>query len=287
MTLSNIIIEELPLVFFTVVAQASVGLSLLYALGTRLNSNANVNSHKNFGTLFLALTCFGVIASVFHLGDPLHAPYMILRMAGFSQNGTWIISWLPLEILGIGVMALLGIIVMLRGSLVAIYTLPFVGFLTLYAMSGIYGSMAQTVPTWNFGLTFLLFCASTLLLGGFTYRAFFAEAVKEIALASLVSIGGFVLFALALLLYTLHNAQVHIDTMANVFDLMHGYYGCFVGGGLILAGIALMLNTYKDLLPSSFTCNMSTKLALAIVCVGVLATRVAFYGLITTHFFIG
>ena len=286
MTLSNIIIGELPLVFFTVVAQAAVGLSLLYALCTKLSLDSKVNSHKNFGALFLALTCFGIIASVFHLGDPLHAPYMILRMAGFSQNGTWIVSWLPLEILGIGVMALLGIIIMLRGSLIAIYTLPFVGFLTLFAMSGIYGSMAQVVPTWNFGLTFLLFCASALLLGGFTYRAFFAEVTKEIALSSLASIGGFVLFALALLLYTLHNAEVRIDTIANVFDLMHGYYGCFVGGGLILAGLALMLNIYKDLLPDCFTCNM-LKLSLAIVFVGVLATRVAFYGLITTHFFIG
>lgn len=277
MTLSNLILGELPLVIFTSIAQAAVGLSGLYAL---FAASKETVSHKKFGIYFLVLMIVGVVASILHLGDPFHAPYMILRMVGFSQNGVWVPSWLPLEILGIGMMVCLGAVILLKRLLLAMYVLPFVGVAMLFAMSNIYGSMEATVPTWNFSLTFFLFVTSAILLGGFTYRAFFAETSKEIAVASMTSTIGFAGFALALILYTVHNATIMVDGIEDVFMLMHGYYSWFIGSSLVFIAIALIIKQYA--------CHMhAPKVAFVVALLGVFMSRVAFYGLITTHAFIG
>lgn len=287
MTLSNLVFGELPLVFFTVITQAAVGLSVVYALSIWMKKSHEDGTHKQFGILFIILILSGAIASLFHLGDPLNAPYMLTRIMGMSAGGTWIISWLPLEILGVGLMVVLGIIIVLKDSLSALYVLPIVGVLTLFAMSGIYGSMANTVPTWSFGHTFLLFCSSAVVLGGFLYRAVFVSDVKGVKISAFISLLGLVFFALSLTLYTLYIGQVRLDGIANVFELMHGYYGCFVGGGLLLVGLGLCLNTFNDRLNHCFTCKANAMIALTMSLLGILLTRIAFYGLITTHPFLG
>ncbi|MBE0497578.1 MAG: hypothetical protein IBX45_14280, partial [Campylobacterales bacterium] len=206
--------------------------------------------------------------------------FMLLRLFGGSVGGEHFVSWLPLEIAGVGLMAALGVLVLFRGNTRLVYALPVAGVLTLIAMSGAYGAMVQTVPVWDFTLVLLLFSACALMLGGLVYQAVFGAKTP---LSLLVSVGGFVLFALALVLYTLNGALLHVDGLGSVFALMGGYYGLFVGWGLLGAGTGVFLQSYHPL-----TCKNSNAIALFAMVLtlgGALATRVAFYGTIPAHLF--
>ncbi|RXJ93783.1 hypothetical protein CRV00_09995 [Malaciobacter molluscorum] len=277
MTLYNSFIEELPLILFTVVAQAAVGFSLLYAVNNANNALED-RSYKRFGIVFITFVVFAMIASIFHLGDPLHIPYMITRIFGFTQNGEHVISWLPLEIVGIGLMLFIGLIVFLKGNKTAIYLLPIAGLAMLYAMGNIYGSMENTIPTWDLKLTILLFFASALFLGSIAYIAFIAKSQKEHKTAMLLAVIGFIFFVLALVLYTSYLGNLRIDAVSNVFDLANGDYALFIGLGIVLCGASLALLSIKA--------NLS-KMAFLLALIGLFLTRIVFYGLITSHLFIG
>jgi anaerobic dimethyl sulfoxide reductase subunit C len=279
MTLSNLIMSELPLVIFTVMAQASVGFSLIYAFNQKEHSTLE---HAHFSIRYLVFMGLSVIASLFHLGDPFHTPYMVIHL---FQSKT--IAWLPLEILGIGVMMALALFYRVKQMPISLYALVIAGFLTLFAMSGIYGSMANTLPTWDFRLTFFLFVASALALGGISYRLFCVKDEHKASRAFLGSFLGFILFAIALVLYTLHIGAVRLDSIGNVFEMMHGYYGYFSGGGLLLIGLGLTLMFYNDAIKKCFTCNVEIIVAFTLVLLGMALTRIAFYGLITNHLFLG
>lgn len=277
MTLYNSFIEELPLILFTVIAQGAVGFSLLYSINNA-NTAIKDESYKKFGLIFLIFVIISMITSIFHLGTPLHIPYMLGRVFGFSQDGHHIVSWLPLEIVGIGLMLLVGIIVFLKGTKLAIYALPIVGIAMLYAMGNIYGSMASTIPTWNLNLTLFLFFSSALLLGSVMYSAFIAKSQKEYSVSNLASVIGFTLFVLSLALYTFYLGNLKLDVINNVFDLASGSYIYLMGWGIVLSGIGICLLLLKR--------NFS-KLAFMAVLVGILLTRILFYGLITSHIFLG
>lgn len=280
MTLYNSFIEELPLILFTVVAQSAVGFSLVYALNNG-SSAIEDKSYKKFGVIFVALVILGMIISIFHLGDPLHAPYMITRIFGFTQDGNFVISWLPLEIVGLSLMVLLGLYVFFKGTKTAIYILPIAGIAMLFAMSNIYGSMAVTIPTWNLNLTILLFFSSALLLGSIAYAAFIAKNSNEFKIAKVTTILGFVLFVLALALYTFHIGNLRLDAISNIFNLADGNYASLITWGIILCGFALVLVFIDN------EQALLTKLAFVIAMVGVFLTRILFYGLITSHMFLG
>lgn len=281
MTLYNSFIEELPLILFTVIAQSAVGLSFLYSLNNGITLSNEPSNHKKFATIFLGLTLLGMLISVFHLGDPLHAPYMITRLFGFTQDGTYIVSWLPLEILGLGAMLLVGLIIFLRNSRLAVLLLPIVGFAMLIAMSNIYGSMAHTIVTWDLGLTLILFFSSALLVGSFAYMAFFHTNISYLNIG--VSLVGFIFFTLSLFLYSYYLGNLKLDFIHNVFDLADGYYAKLIGWGIVLNGLSLVLvfvahSTKSSLLPLlAFLCSL----------VGVFLTRIIFYGLIVSQVFLG
>lgn len=277
MTLYNSFIEELPLILFTVIAQGAVGFSLLYAVNNANNALED-RSYKRFGIVFITFVVIAMLASIFHLGDPLHIPYMLTRVFGFTQNGEHIISWLPLEIVGISLMILIGLVVFFKGNKTAIYLLPIAGIAMLYAMGNIYGSMENTIPTWDLKLTIFLFFASALFLGSLAYIAFIAKSHKEHKLSMFLAVVGFVLFALALVLYTLHLGNLRVDAVKNIFDLASGDYGLFIGWGVALCGASLALISIKV--------NLS-KIAFLLALVGLFLTRIVFYGLITSHLFIG
>jgi len=281
MTLFNSFIEELPLILFTVIAQGAVGLSFLYSLNSGVSFYNEEDNHKKFAIIFVALTFLGMLISVFHLGDPFHAFYMITRVFGFTQNGTYIISWLPLEIAGLGAMLLVGIFIFFRNSKPAVLLLPVIGFAMLIAMSNIYGSMGHTIPTWNLNLTLLLFFSSALLVGSFAYMAFFSKQITPLSIG--MALIGFILFTLCLFLYSYYLGNLKLDFISNVFDLADGYYAKLIGWGIVLNGLSLILifisrSTQNNFLPLiAFLCSF----------IGVLLTRVIFYGLIVSNLFLG
>lgn len=274
MTFISLITHELPLVLFTVLVQAAVGFSWVAAL------SKNPPCMQRFAKVYLGLVGLGAFASVFHLSNPMHAFYMVSRLFGGSIQGEHFIAWLPLEIAGVFVMGALGVWSLFKGTSKLQYALPLAGVLTLIAMSGAYGTMVQTVPVWNFWIILLLFSGSALVLGGMVYQGVFGLSTP---MAFLASVGGFVLFALALVLYTFNGAVLHVDGLGSVFALMGGYYGVFVGWGLAAVGMGVVLQGYQVL-----TCKQNHILARAAMVValgGALATRVAFYGMIPAQLF--
>ncbi|WP_277641879.1 DmsC/YnfH family molybdoenzyme membrane anchor subunit [Wolinella succinogenes] len=287
MTLSNLILGELPLVLFTVMTQAVVGFSFVYALSTQAKTST-LASRKRFGLTFLFLLAIALLPSLFHLGDPTHAPYLLMRLGAFESGGAWHIAWLPNEILGVGVLFALGIWLFYTGALLALYLLPLAGIVTLFFMSGIYGSMQNTVLTWNFSLTLWLFGSSALFLGGLLYRILHDLTHEDRLGAFLFSLIGFALLCLSLAFYTLHVGQSQIEGIESAYTLLGEHYALFLGTGVILSVLALLLWFLKDFSTLPFGSPRSIgAIALLFGLLGVFSTRVLFYGLIHTHLWLG
>ncbi|MBZ7949742.1 dimethyl sulfoxide reductase anchor subunit [Campylobacter sp. RM10534] len=53
------------------------------------------------------------------------------------------------------------------------------GILGIFFMSGAYGSMEKSVPTWDFKITLLYFFASAIFLGSILYYCFFEKSKHE------------------------------------------------------------------------------------------------------------
>lgn len=96
---------ELPLVLFTVICQAAVGIACMLALTDILSpstiNGAGFNRFRRIGMLIVVLIAAGVFFSVFHLGKPFES-YKSLRHLGTSM--------LSLEIVALSVTGFLALI---------------------------------------------------------------------------------------------------------------------------------------------------------------------------------
>lgn len=158
--------HEWPLVIFTLLIQASVG-CVAVALLCHLRVSGTLRPHHVTGVMRLPLICafcagaLGLVASVFHLGNPWHMFYTLLHLSS---------SWMSREVLVTGLyMGLLFIsiaLLILRQHLftpLLLLTL-LVGLTDIYVMSAIYANTLFTL--WQGWFTWSAFYASTLLLGG-------------------------------------------------------------------------------------------------------------------------
>lgn len=162
-------IHELSLVIFTVAAQMSVGaflvLGVVNLFATRYASAEEADKLSDYALLAIGpVLVFGLIMSVFHLGNPLNAPRSIMHLST---------SWLSREILfgilfaGFGFLFAImqwrkiGGIVQRKmiGLLVAIF-----GILLVYSMAMVY-YVLESVPVWSTLSTPISFFATTVLLG--------------------------------------------------------------------------------------------------------------------------
>ncbi|MFV0481614.1 MAG: DmsC/YnfH family molybdoenzyme membrane anchor subunit [Campylobacteraceae bacterium] len=292
MTLFNLITHELPLVIFTAMAQAVVGFSFLYAFNV-IKGLHKEDSYKSFALMYIVMLAIALIASIFHLGNPFNAPYLLTRVGMFEIGGSWHVSWFPNEVFSVGILFVLAALLYLKPSKLLVYSIPTMGMVMLFFMSGIYGSMSSTVVTWNFYLSFVLFVASAIFLGGILYRIIYSDIIKTRYSAFIFSLMGFILFGLSLVLYTLHIGSVRIDGLVNVFDLMSGYYQPIMIFGFGLGGFALFLLFYVDIIRTFILGNevsvskIIPSLVLVISIFGVFATRVIYYGLVNTTMWLG
>ncbi len=160
--------HEWALVAFTILAQMSVGafviLGIAHLWAMRRAGAEQADQLSTRALLAIGpVMVLGLIASLFHLGNPFNAYLAVSNLAG---------SWLSREILfGVAFAGLGGLFVIMQwrkiGSFAlrnAIAILAAIAGLTLvYAMSRVYMLPAQ--PSWNSLATTVAFFSTTFLLG--------------------------------------------------------------------------------------------------------------------------
>lgn len=97
------------------------------------------------------------IPSFFHLNGITHIFNVLIRMGVFYANNEWHIGWMNNEILFVSLVCALGFLLYLKTLNWVFYLTLICGILGLFFMSGAYGSMQESVPTWDFKITLLYF----------------------------------------------------------------------------------------------------------------------------------
>lgn len=206
--------QEWPLIIFSILAQMSVGafvtLGIMHFFALRTTDAQEADRLSDRALLAIEVVMvLALLASFFHLGNPLNAPRAITNIGA---------SWLSREILFGVLFGGLGFVFAflqwrkigsfsLRNGLAWITAL--VGLCLVYSMSQVY--MLNTQPAWNTWATPVLFFVTTFLLGSLAigtalvinYRivkekepgcaetqcALVQRAIRWIAVASIVLLG--------------------------------------------------------------------------------------------------
>jgi anaerobic dimethyl sulfoxide reductase subunit C (anchor subunit) len=153
--------EWTPLILFTVLAEAAVGLVLLHTLfGFTRAARDRATAYDKLSKLVLiiatAITAAAMLSSLAHLGWPQFA---------FRALGGLPTSWLSWEVLLTGLFAVgcLGLLFVARRPAWALALLSVVGLAATYASGNIYA--LPSVPANAGGFPPLLFLASALVAG--------------------------------------------------------------------------------------------------------------------------
>ena len=98
--------HELPLVFFTVFTQSAVGAFILLLIGGTLGQ---IDRQRMAVGLFSAMCLFGVgvLLGIFHVGQPLRALNMLLRVGHSPMSNEIVLSAVFATLGGLGALGLL------------------------------------------------------------------------------------------------------------------------------------------------------------------------------------
>jgi anaerobic dimethyl sulfoxide reductase subunit C len=169
-------VHDLALIAFTILAQMAVGAFLIlggvHYFATRRHGPEEADKLSDRALLAIGpVLVLGMLASLFHLGNPLNAPRALSNLGS---------SWLSWEILFGVVFAVLGaVFAFMQWRKIATTTVrkaialvaAVVGVALVFAMSRIY--MLPTVPAWNTVATPITFFTTTFLLGALAMGAAF------------------------------------------------------------------------------------------------------------------
>ncbi|QOL13429.1 dimethyl sulfoxide reductase anchor subunit family protein [Dickeya dianthicola] len=164
--------HEWPLIIFTTLIQTSIGcflLTMFYVVTTKNNNKIYVPIMTSF-----AISLLGLIASIFHLGNPWHM---------FNTMNNVLSSWMSREVIFVGsytgLLALTIAYFLLKkkyhAMLLGITTI--VGASTLFVMSNIY--VNSLFLLWNGWVTYSAFWSTALIAGGLIACLAFSIALKK------------------------------------------------------------------------------------------------------------
>ncbi len=169
--------RDWSLVWFTTLAQWSVGIVLWFTLPAVLANDLNhvfVTGLSVRNPVLLALIYMGIatISSFLHLGNPVSAPKALSNLSG---------SWLSREILAIGIFSVSLVFILILGwktghaeySKYLILFSSFSGLALLWMMIRIY--VMPTIPAWNSWYTPVSFVSTALSLGLLTHLTLHAS----------------------------------------------------------------------------------------------------------------
>ncbi|WAX71069.1 DmsC/YnfH family molybdoenzyme membrane anchor subunit [Gallibacterium anatis] len=155
---------ELPLVFFTVLAQAAVGTLWVFAY-VLWQKEAETEKSRIYKLMFLPLVLLGIgfIASILHLGTPIRA-FNSLNRVGESMLSNEIASGALFFAIA-GFYWLIAIIGKMPSGLSRIWlvVMAISGAVFMYMMNNVYH--IDTVPTWNNTITSWQFYLTVVLMG--------------------------------------------------------------------------------------------------------------------------
>jgi anaerobic dimethyl sulfoxide reductase subunit C (anchor subunit) len=295
--------REWALIIFTIIGQMSVGafvvLGIAHFLAARKCGVDEADKLSDRALLAIGpVLVLGIVASLFHLGNPLNAPRAITNL-GSSPLSWEILLGTAFAIIG-GVFAIMqwrkfGTAVL--RNVVALLA-AVIGVLFVYAMSRVY--MLPSVPAWNTPATPVTFFTTTFLLGALAIGAAFVanytflrrrnggedsvqlmlmrDALRWIALASVVMLG---IHFIVIPLYLAYLANGPAAAIASA-SLLAGKDGVLLGIWLVFiflgAGV-FSLFVYQNASSVGQVRVMSTLayLAFILVLVGEVVGRYLFY----------
>ncbi|OOF43333.1 dimethyl sulfoxide reductase [Rodentibacter trehalosifermentans] len=265
-------LHELPLVFFTILAQSAVGAWLVFTfvlLNTK-NEKSRAYIHK---VMFVILAFLGVgfIASITHLGSPMRA-FNSLNRVGESMMSNEILSGaIFFSLAGFyWLVALTGKMPVVLGNLWRITT-ALVGVVFMYVMNQVYHIVS--VPTWDTSLTSWSFYL-TVALGGLAlaYALLIPNKHREYSLNFVPSLFAIsLLFAAIVAVYQgfglphIHSAIQNAADLVSDYAVMTSIRLCL----LAIAAYLLFCTGNRELLGCA--------VVLTLVAEGI--GRVLFYGL--------
>ncbi|MGR5065180.1 dimethyl sulfoxide reductase anchor subunit family protein [Photobacterium sp. DNB22_13_2] len=227
--------EELSLVFFTVLAQAAAGTALMLALlGCYLG---NHDRQRIFLPGYISvLTLLGIagIASLTHLGQPIRAMNVI---SGLFHGSPLSIEIVTVSLFGAAITLLIGL-KLKEHPLSTKPMMPMIsalsGMLMVYAISRVYN--IQTVEAWYHVTTPLQFFATAGVMGVGTVSLLTAFYDIESVLLRIMSA-----VSIILVFIVIGSHQQHIGTLANMEDVASTQYLMWLRYGLLACGGFLWL----------------------------------------------
>ena len=155
--------HELPLVFFTVFTQSAVGAFILLLIGGTLGQ---VDRQRMAVGLFSAMCLFGVgvLLGIFHVGQPLRALNMLLRVGHSPMSNEIVLSAVFATLGGLGALGLLlnrGAASLCKGL---VWLAAAVGVVFIFAIPQIY--QLPTVVTWRTSYTTVMMVLTPMIGGG-------------------------------------------------------------------------------------------------------------------------
>ncbi|KDW07110.1 dimethyl sulfoxide reductase anchor subunit family protein [Escherichia coli] len=155
--------HELPLVFFTVFTQSAVGAFILLLIGGTLGQ---IDRQRMAVGLFSAMCLFGVgvLLGIFHVGQPLRALNMLLRVGHSPMSNEIVLSAVFATLGGLGALGLLlnrGAASLCKGL---VWLAAAVGGVFIFAIPQIY--QLPTVVTWRTSYTTVMMVLTPMIGGG-------------------------------------------------------------------------------------------------------------------------
>jgi anaerobic dimethyl sulfoxide reductase subunit C (anchor subunit) len=196
--------KHLPLTIFSVFIQAAAGVMIFVAIGNFLSKEANYN-----GVVIIAacLAVIGLLASLLHLGRPLHA-----AKALFNFTTSWLSReiWVTAAFSGLTVSTALFII--LKPEAMTIINVlasasAIIGLVEVYVMTAVYTS--TSVPAWQHGSIFAEFYAAAISMGAVL---FYSLSIKELFNMQQIIVAA---VAIAVIVQVVAMALYYVDLGAN------------------------------------------------------------------------
>lgn len=237
---------EFPLVFFTALTQAAVGISLVAAWReTKSECIGMFNARREWLTVFI-LAALGLLASLFHLGDPKRAMTALVNLSN---------SWLSREGLVFGMFAFCAFLNVIKRKRSFAFAATILGIAGIIIQGLTYAPVSM--PAISNAVPMCIFALSTLCLGtsltqmaeenGVSKIRTFALVILIILLAALPFVwkGGDVLSRETAALW-LSSVPFWAGIACLAFGLVMSLTGkrCIVMGLLVLAGVILCRMTF-------------------------------------------
>lgn len=233
--------NELPLILFGVLSQAAVGLTLVLALLPLVLRTAAAGepaplagATRLAGRLVFPLAVLAVLASFFHLGDPMGGLRALSHV-----GGSWMSNEVVLAALFTAAAGVLFVLHQVKPAATgavraATWAAALVGLALVFATGMIY--QLPTRPEWNHWTNLLAGYVTALLLGALLMAVLAlwkAEAPAGAArLLGAIALGGVALLAVSLVFYAPYLTGVSAVTTEAVFGSLLFWVRLAAGIGL-------------------------------------------------------